>query len=329
MADDSRKRLRRATVLFWILLFYIVAALIWWFVSLEKQSSELFDLQKEELSNSAFDKSSPQFKKALASIEDQRRRNSAKHISEGVTFLLLIIIGAAFIYRLVRRQFRVQQQQQNFMMAITHELKTPISVARLNLQTLQRHSLDEEKRKKLLQSSLQETMRLDTLINNILVLSQMDAGSYQSTKEELDFSDLALDTLHQFEGRYPDRKLIKEIDTDIDITGDPLLLKLLVSNLLENAHKYSDKQAPITCRLELVSDKVIFQVIDEGIGIADEEKKNIFEKFYRIGNEQTRKTQGTGLGLYLCKKIAAYHRADIYVTDNDPQGSNFTVQFHV
>lgn len=261
MADDSRKRLRRATVLFWILLFYIVAALIWWFVSLEKQSSELFDLQKEELSNSAFDKSSPQFKKALASIEDQRRRNSAKHISEGVTFLLLIIIGAAFIYRLVRRQFRVQQQQQNFMMAITHELKTPISVARLNLQTLQRHSLDEEKRKKLLQSSLQETMRLDTLINNILVLSQMDAGSYQSTKEELDFSDLALDTLHQFESRYPDRKLIKEIDTDIDITGDPLLLKLLVSNLLENAHKYSDKQAPITCRLELVSDKVLFPAL--------------------------------------------------------------------
>lgn len=329
MPDDSRKRLRRATILFWILLLYIIAALIWWFVSLEKQSSELADLQKEELFNSAFDKSSPQFKNALASIQDQRKRNFAKHMSEGATFLLLIMIGAAFIYRLVRRQFRVQQQQQNFMMAITHELKTPISVARLNLQTLQRHSLDEEKKKKLLQSSLQETMRLDTLINNILVLSQIDAGSYQSTKEELDLSDLVLDTLHQFESRYPDRKLVKEIGTDIDIVGDPLLLKLLVSNLLENAHKYSDKQAPITCRLQMQSGNVVLQVIDEGSGIADDEKKNIFQKFYRIGNEQTRKTQGTGLGLYLCKKIAAYHRADICVTDNQPRGSNFTVQFHV
>ena len=67
--------------------------------------------------------------------------------------------------------------------------------------------------------------------------------------------------------------------------------------------------------------------MDEGAGISEEEKKNIFQKFYRIGNEQTRKTQGTGLGLYLCKKIAAYHQADIFVTDNQPRGSIFTVQF--
>lgn len=329
MPDDSRKRLRRATILFWILLLYIVAALVWWFVSLERQNAVLFDLKKEELLNSAFDKEAPQFQKALASIEDQRSRNSAKYVGEGATFLLLIIIGAAFIYRLVRRQFNVQLQQQNFMMAITHELKTPISVARLNLQTLQRHSLDEDKKKKLLQSSLQETMRLDTLINNILVLSQMDAGSYQSTKEELDLSDLVTDTVHQFQNRYPDRKVETGITPDVDVMGDPLLLKLLVSNLLENAHKYSEKQTLITCHLSSESNAIKLQVIDEGTGIADEEKKNIFQKFYRIGNEQTRRTQGTGLGLYLCKKIAAYHRADIYVTDNQPHGSNFTVQFHV
>lgn len=329
MPDDSRKRLRRATILFWILLLYIVAALVWWFVSLERQNAVLFDLKKEELLNSAFDKEAPQFQKALASIEDQRSRNSAKYVGEGATFLLLIIIGAAFIYRLVRRQFNVQLQQQNFMMAITHELKTPISVARLNLQTLQRHSLDEDKKKKLLQSSLQETMRLDTLINNILVLSQMDAGSYQSTKEELDLSDLVADTVHQFQNRYPDRKVETGITPDVDVMGDPLLLKLLVSNLLENAHKYSEKQTLITCHLSSESNAIKLQVIDEGTGIADEEKKNIFQKFYRIGNEQTRRTQGTGLGLYLCKKIAAYHRADIYVTDNQPHGSNFTVQFHV
>lgn len=329
MPDDSRKRLRRATILFWILLLYIVAALVWWFVSLERQNAVLFDLKKEELLNSAFDKEAPQFQKALASIEDQRSRNSAKYVGEGATFLLLIIIGAAFIYRLVRRQFNVQLQQQNFMMAITHELKTPISVARLNLQTLQRHSLDEDKKKKLLQSSLQETMRLDTLINNILVLSQMDAGSYQSTKEELDLSDLVADTVHQFQNRYPDRKVETGITPDVDVMGDPLLLKLLVSNLLENAHKYSEKQTLITCHLSSESNAIKLQVIDEGTGIEDEEKKNIFQKFYRIGNEQTRRTQGTGLGLYLCKKIAAYHRADIYVTDNQPHGSNFTVQFHV
>ena len=323
---DADKKIRRATIFFWVLLLYIIAVLVWWFVLLERQNDEMFELKKAEITNSAFDKTSPQLTNALSEIENQRRRNTIKYIGEGTTFLFLIILGAAFIYRLVRRQFKVQQQQQNFMMAITHELKTPISVARLNLETLQRHTLNEEKQKKLLQSSLQETMRLDTLINNILVLSQIDTGFYPSSKEELDFSDLTGDVIQQFKSRYPERKLAVEIEPDIDIEADPILLKLLVSNLLENANKYSEKCTVITCRLNKANG-VRLQVKDEGCGISEEEKKNIFQKFYRVGNEQTRKTQGTGLGLYLCKKIAAYHGADISVTDNQPQGSIFTVQF--
>ena len=323
---DANKKIRRATILFWVLLLYIIAVLVWWFVLLERQNNVMYDLKRKEIINAAFDKASPQFKNALANNEDQRKRNTVKYIGEGTTFLILILLGAVLIYRLVRRQFQVQQQQQNFMMAITHELKTPISVSRLNLETLQRHSLDEEKQKRLLQSSLQETMRLDTMINNILVLSQIDAGAYPSSKEELDFSDLVCDVVHQFKNRYPDRKIITEVERDVDLTADPLLLKLLVSNLLENANKYSDKGDSITCKL-YGNNRVTLQVIDEGAGINDEEKKNIFQKFYRIGNEQTRKTQGTGLGLYLCKKIATYHGADFFVTDNQPRGSIFTVQF--
>ena len=323
---DANKKLQRATIFFWVLLLYIVAALVWWFISLERQNILMYQLKKEEITNSAFDKNSLQFQNALAYNEQQQKRNTIKYISEGSIFLLIIILGAALIYRLVRQQFRVQQQQQNFMMAITHELKTPISVARLNLETLQRHALDEEKKKKLIQSSLQETMRLDTLINNILVLSQIDAGSYPSSKEELDFSDLVSDVLHQFKSRYPEKKIITEVQRDIELFGDPLLLKLLVSNLLENANKYADKCSTITCKL-LSNNGIKLQVADEGPGINEQERKNIFQKFYRIGNEQTRKTQGTGLGLYLCKKIAADHGADIIVTDNQPQGSIFTVQF--
>src|SRR5687768_1237720 len=323
---DVNKKLRRATIFFWVLLLYIIAVLVWWFVLLERQNTAMFELKRKEITNSTFDKTSPQFNRTLDDIENQKRRNTIKYIGEGATFLLLIILGAAFIYRLVRRQFRVQQQQQNFMMAVTHELKTPISASRLNLETLLRHSLDEEKKRKLLQSSLQETMRLDTLINNILVLSQIDAGSYPSSKEEIDFSDLVCDVIQQFKNRYPDRKIITEVEQDTDLNADPILLKLLVSNLLENANKYSDKNTTITCKLKK-NDGIKLQVIDEGPGISEEEKKNIFQKFYRIGNEQTRKTQGTGLGLYLCKKIAAYHHADIFVTDNQPQGSIFTVQF--
>jgi K+-sensing histidine kinase KdpD len=329
MADAARKKLRIATVVYWILLLYIIAALVWWFISLMHQNEAMYRLKKEEITSSAYDTTSPAFQQALRNIEGQRRINISKYIGEGSIFLLLIIVGAAFIYRSVRHQFGLQLQQQNFMMAITHELKTPVAVSRLSLETLLRHPLDEEKRKKLMQSTLQETMRLDTLINNILVMSQMDAGAYRSDKEELNFSDLVADMVHQFQNRYPDRKVISKIEKDMELIGDPLLLKLLVSNLLENANKYSGRESPVTCTLSREEASVVLQVMDEGPGIADEEKKNIFRKFYRIGSEQTRKTQGTGLGLYLCKKIAAYHHAGISVKNNQPGGSNFTVTFLV
>jgi two-component system, OmpR family, sensor histidine kinase CiaH len=108
-----------------------------------------------------------------------------------------------------------------------------------------------------------------------------------------------------------------------------LLLKLLVSNLLENANKYSPKDKPIMITLRESAEVVELSVKDEGCGISDEEKKNVFKKFYRIGNEQTRTAKGTGLGLYLCKKIADDHRGTITIEDNQPQGSNFIVRFYI
>ena len=214
------------------------------------------------------------------------------------------------------------------MMAITHELKTPISVAKLNLETLQKYQLDTEKQKKLIRGTLQETSRLDTLINNILVSSQLEGGGYVFSKEELDFSSLFRDCIRDAKSRYADRVFLEDIEPEIEIAGDPLLLQLMVSNLIENAIKYSPKEKPITCKLTKSGSDVILNIIDEGIGIADAEKTKIFEKFYRTGNESTRKTQGTGLGLYLCSKIAADHNADISVTNNIPAGSNFAIHFH-
>jgi two-component system, OmpR family, sensor histidine kinase CiaH len=112
------------------------------------------------------------------------------------------------------------------------------------------------------------------------------------------------------------------------INGDATLLKLLLSNLLENANKYSPKGTTIYFRLNQNSNEISLEVVDEGAGIPDEEKKAVFKKFYRIGNEQTRKTQGTGLGLYICKKIVQDHGGDITVVDNRPTGSRFVVQFY-
>ncbi|MBK5269474.1 MAG: two-component sensor histidine kinase [Bacteroidia bacterium] len=326
MPDASRKRLRGFTIIYTMLLLYVIAALVWWFISLSNQNYTMRNLRTTSLNASIDSLKTPfLFQTELHKISDEYNRNQTKYIGEGSIFLLLILIGAAFLYRSGRRQFYMQHQQQNFMMAVTHELKTPISVAKLNLETLQKHTLDAEKQKKLIQMTLQETSRLDFLTNNILIASQLDSGGYRSSKDELDLSDLFMDCINNFKNRYPDRILIDQIETGTDVSGDALLLQMLINNLLENANKYSPIDAPIKTILQKTNSNVTLSIIDEGIGIPDSEKKKIFTKFYRIGNENTRKTQGTGLGLYLCNKIARDHNADIVVTNNTPHGSNFAV----
>ena len=329
MPDAGRKQLQRTTVIYWMLLFYIVAALAWWFISLENQNKEIARLQYNSINIGKDSLTVSTLADKLYSIDNETKRNTGKYIAEGVTFLILILIGAAFVFRSVRRQFKLQQQQQNFMMAVTHELKTPIAITQLNLETLQKYNLDAEKQKKLIRTTLDETGRLNFLTNNILIASQLEAGGYQSPKEELNLSALLKDCLQDFRNRFPDRIFKEDIEPDTDLKGDPLLLQMLINNLLENAIKYSPKESPVTAVLKKYRSGIELEIQDEGPGIADAEKKKIFSKFYRVGNEATRKTKGTGLGLYLCNKIAKGHNADISVTNHLPQGSNFVVIFKV
>jgi two-component system sensor histidine kinase CiaH len=329
MHDPGRRRLYRTTTIYWLLLCYVIAALVWWFISLNEQNKKMRDL---EIANTRYHLDSVQspdpFHQQMEKAERTYKLNRSKYLGEGSIFLLLTLVSAAYVYRAVRRQFTLQQQQQNFMMAVTHELKTPISVTRLNLETLQRYNLDPEKQKKLLRTMLDETTRLNFLTNNILISSQLEARGYKSSKEELDLSDLTKDCLQDFRNRFTDRVFEENIEGDAAIKGDPLLLQILINNLLENALKYSPREAPVKATVHKERSRIVLSISDEGPGVPVIERKKIFNKFYRIGNEATRKKQGTGLGLYLCRKIANEHNADISVTNNEPTGSTFTVIFH-
>ena len=328
MADTGRKQIRRLTLIYWLMLIYIVAALIWWFISLQNQNNSLANFRLRQLNATVDSVVAPGlYRQELNSIQSSKKRVTTMHLSEGIFFLLLILITAAFVYRSVRRQFRLQRQQQNFMMAVTHELKTPIAVARLNLETMLKYTLDPEKQKRLIRTTLEETSRLNFLTNNILVSSQLEGGGYVVSMDELDLSDLLKDCLQDFRSRFPDRQFQEDIESDADVKGDPMLLQMLINNLLENAIKYSPRELPVKATLKKKDDTIQLIISDQGPGIAEEEKKKIFNKFYRIGNESTRKTQGTGLGLYLCSKIIHDHNADIHVTNNSPSGSNFVVNF--
>ncbi len=303
--------------IYWILLAYIVAALIFWFITLNNQNQLMSELKTQSFPDRA------------PTIKNESKRKELQYAGEGATFLLVIVAGAIFFYKAVKKQFKISQEQQYFMMAITHELKTPIAIAKLNLETMQKRKLDDQQQQRLLHNTLHETTRLDTLCNNMLISSQIEAGGYRFVREEINLGKLLNDCTEDFTLRYPLRNFEKKIEEDIIITGDKMLLQIAFNNLLENAVKYSGRETAVLVTLELHDTVAEVQVIDAGPGIANDEKKKVFEKFYRIGNEATRRAKGTGLGLYITKKIIKNHGGNIFAQDNTPAGSTFAIQLAV
>ncbi|OIR08392.1 alkaline phosphatase synthesis sensor protein PhoR [mine drainage metagenome] len=323
MSLFSKHKLVVLTSVYWLMLFYILAALFWWFIALNHQNKIMADLRLQDVQ-----KNDPQFAQKQNKIIAEKKRKTAQYIGEGTIFLALILVGAVFVYRATRRQIKLSQQQQNFMMAVTHELKTPIAVTRLNLETLLKRKLETDKQERLISHTIQETDRLNVLCNNILLASQLEAGSYRITKQEINLSELIHSCASDFKTRFPQRKIDTIVQENIYIESEELLLQMLVNNLIDNALKYSPKESIVVVSLNEADNKIKLQVSNEGNSLTDDEKKKVFKKFYRTGNENTRKTKGTGLGLYLCRKIMEDHNGKIVVADNQPSGTIFTATFH-
>ena len=128
--------------------------------------------------------------------------------------------------------------------------------------------------------------------------------------------------------RFPQRGIETNIQKDIYFTGDRLLLQIAVNNLLDNAIKYSPRESKVSVELRKENSTITLLIKDEGKGIEDEEKEKVFDKFYRTGNIYTKGAKGTGLGLFLTRKIIQQHNGSIIVTSNHPQGCNFVISFN-
>ena len=311
--------LKLVNAIYWIFLTYMVAAFIWWYVSLEKQNDQIAQIKLEQLSVT------PGSNKAnYQQLLNYQERKRKQFLGEGITFLFLFLLGAIYVYRSLIKQLRFSNQQQNFMMAVTHELKTPIAVTQLNIETLLKRELSQDQQKTLLNNSLKETQRLDTLCNNILLASQLDFKDYQQNKQQIDFSEMVNGLVKSFEERFPTRKIITHIQEGVIFFSEPLLMQMLLQNLLDNANKYAPIDTPIEISLNANQRELLLEVKDQGIGIPLAERERVFDKFYRVGNEFTRSAKGTGLGLYLCKKIAQFHQSQLLVSENQPQGTIFS-----
>ncbi len=318
------------SAIYLLLLVYIIAALVWWGLSLNAQSSQIFDQQLINLHSQIDSTQQPLlFQKQLQALELKRAARTKQYIGEGSTFLLVIFFGAAVVYNSFRRRILLSRQQNNFMLSVTHELKSPIAAMKLNLQTLEKYHLDEEKKHLLIDKCIQESNRLNDLCNNMLLASQMEGRQMKTHREKLNFSELVDRAFTDYSMRYPERFDAQFSTEDLWVDGDPLMLQMAVNNLLENAVKYSPAKTIIALQLFPKQNFATLQVSDEGVGIPDHEKAKVFQKFYRVGNENSRKTKGTGLGLYLTHKIVTQHQGKIVVKDNQPKGSVFEISLPV
>lgn len=291
---------------------YLVFQLVWW-------GWQLYRLQYAYLKHLKSD-GNPLPENAL-------RNKIFMIIGEGGVFLLLLFIGIWWIKKNVWQDLTRAQKEKNFLLAVTHELKTPIAAIRLNSQTLKSRALSKEQSQDLCADIITESNRLETLVNNILLVTQFEQNTSLGNWQTLDLSSLVENQTRRFQQIFPERSVNSNIQMNVEINGEENMLVSLLFNLLENANKYSPHSEAISVSLKASERLVILEVSDLGIGIPEVERKAVFDKFHRVGNEQTRSQKGTGLGLYIVKEICKAHRAEINISDNSPRGSRFQITF--
>jgi two-component system, OmpR family, sensor histidine kinase CiaH len=305
--------------IYWFLLAYTIIAICWWFLELYYHNNSMADFRIKDLNIK-----SANYLQDFNLIIKKRNNNNLQFLGEGIIFLFVIITCALYLFKIVVKELKRNVEQRNFMLAITHELKTPIAVSKLNLETIQKRQLTTEQQSKLVSNTLSETNRLDALCNNLLISYQLAENAFKINNVELNLSEFVTEIVNTFQSHYPTRKIITNIQDQIFVKGDEFLLEIAFNNLLENSVKYSPKEKPITINLNSKNNLAILDIIDEGEGINDTDKKLVFKKFYRIGNIATRNAKGTGLGLYLVSKICRLHDGKITIENNLKGGSIFT-----
>ena len=251
-------------------------------------------------------------------------------LGEGSVFLIILLVGIYFFQRTIKKESEFHQQQQNFLLSVTHELKSPLAAIKLVLQTLVKRDLTKDKRDQLIGNSIEDVGRLDDLVENMLLATRIENNSYSYPKELFDFSELVKSIFDRaIITSENTRNFQQQIAENISIMGDRFALGSLINNILENAVKYSPVGAAVQVQLYQQSNRIFFIVADQGVGIADSERQKIFQKFYRSGNELTRQNKGTGLGLFIVEQVAKNHQAKVVVSNNQPKGTIFEIIFNL
>lgn len=298
-------------LLFYLLVGYVFLQSLWWSYHLLQLDNELYQLKSSIVNGNG---------------EGVLKKHWSMIIGEASVFILLLVLGAIKIRKTFKTEARLARQQNNFLLSVTHELRSPLASARLQMETLEKRELPKEKQNEILTSSISDLDRLKNLVDNLLLATSIDNSGFRLHMEEHNFSGFLKNVVVKARSSFdPIPNIIEEIQPDVFVRFDPLAFTSVIINLIENGLKYSENGSVIKVILKEKEGKANITIADEGLGIPGDEIENIFKKFYRIGNEETRKTKGTGLGLYIVKRLVDEHKGQINVSPNSPNGTVFEI----
>jgi len=321
----NRKR-SASLVGFYLLLVYILLQFAWWSYLMLELNTEITRLKTEVILLK-----SPSVDETIIAERELNRllgKKRAMVIGEGTVFLVLLLFGIMRIRKTFRKETQLAQQQSNFLLSVTHELKSPIASARLQLETLLLRDLNKERQKEILVNAINDTDRLNALVENILLAAQIDKSNFVLHKEQTNISEF-LSQLISRPGIAVNHTLTSTIERDLYYPIDKLNFASIIYNLVDNACKYAPVGSLIHVELKSTNSKLLLNIIDQGVGISNEEKKFVFQKFYRVGKEETRIAKGTGLGLYIVQHLVKEHGGSIKIFDNKVKGTIFAIEFPV
>jgi signal transduction histidine kinase len=244
--------------------------------------------------------------------------------------LAALLIGSFSVLHGLKNERKMVRMKSNFLSAVSHELKTPLTAIRMFAEILESgKQTQEDKRKRYATLIGEEAMRLYGMIEGILNFTKLEEKRAKINFSSLNLTQAVQEVAGLMAGAFEKAgiKLALQLDPEASISGDFDSLRSVVQNLLENALKYSRSGTTVTVQLENAPDKAVLRVKDQGIGISGSDQKHIFDKFYRAGDEMTRKTKGSGLGLAIVKQILDSHRAQIKVNSKLNEGTEMVITF--
>jgi signal transduction histidine kinase len=292
---------KQTALFFYILGIYVVLQFAWWGFHLIQITHE------------------------LQAVNGKANNKAIMIVGEGIVFFSILLFGLWRIKISIKKDQQLSERQSNFLLSVTHELKTPLASTKLYLQTLIKRDFSTEKREEMLQKAIIENQRLEEIVESILTATRLENRTLKLHKEWIDLNELIQQLIDNYNITSGKDWIIFENQVTVKIEADAFMIKTILRNLIENGLKYASNSERFIVFLKREINHVKFGTRDAGPGVPDDLQKDIFKKFFRIENEETRSQKGTGLGLFIAAEFTKLNGGKLNYYPNKPTGSVFEI----